>query len=109
MDWREKAPIAITVCDKNGKIIEMNLKAKQVFRKFRENLLGKKIFDCHNEHSKKKLRLMFKNKNINVYTIEKNKLKKLIYQFPWYDKKKFAGYVELSIELPLDIPHFIRN
>lgn len=52
---------------------------------------------------------MFEKKYINTYTIEKNGVKKLIYQFPWEDKNGFAGYVELSMELPEKIPHFKRD
>jgi len=45
----------------------------------------------------------------NVYTIEKQGVKKLIYQAPWYCDGQYSGLVELSIELPPDLPHFIRS
>ena len=52
---------------------------------------------------------LLKKKQLNVYTIEKNGIKKLIYQSPWYVKGEFAGFVELSLEIPFEIPHFIRD
>ena len=45
----------------------------------------------------------------NVYTIEKNGVKKLIYQSPWYKEGIYAGFVEISLEIPLEMPHFIRS
>jgi len=45
----------------------------------------------------------------NIYTIEKNGVKKLIYQSPWYQNGKYAGFVELSLEIPFEMPHFIRS
>ena len=46
---------------------------------------------------------------MNVYTIEKHGIKKLIYQAPWYRDGEFAGLVELAIELPAELPHFVRS
>jgi hypothetical protein len=45
----------------------------------------------------------------NVYTIEKNGVKKLIFQSPWYKDGKYAGLVELSLEIPFELPHFVRT
>ena len=45
----------------------------------------------------------------NVYTIEKNGLKKLIYQSPWYQNGAYAGFIELSLEIPFELPHFVRG
>ncbi len=45
----------------------------------------------------------------NVYTIEKLGVKKLIYQTPWYQDGVFAGLVELSLEIPAEMPHFVRG
>lgn len=108
MNWIKKAPIAITVTDKEGKIMEANDKAKEVFKRFGD-FVGKNLKDCHNEKSKEKIKDMFEKKHINAYTIEKKGVKKLIYQFPWYDDNGFGGYVELSIELPANMPHFVRE
>jgi hypothetical protein len=32
----------------------------------------------------------------------------LIYQSPWYRDGQYAGFVEISLEIPFDMPHFIR-
>ena len=52
---------------------------------------------------------MLKNHNLNAYTIEKNGVKKLVYQSPWFENGEFAGYIELSMELPAEMPHFVRQ
>ena len=45
----------------------------------------------------------------NAYTIEKNGVKKLIYQTPWYENGEFMGLVEFSLEIPFEMPHYIRK
>ncbi len=52
---------------------------------------------------------MMKTRSKNVYTIEKNGIKKLIYQSPWYENGEYAGFVELSLEIPFELPHFVRG
>jgi hypothetical protein len=44
----------------------------------------------------------------NVYTIEKNGVWKLIYQSPWYVAGDYRGLVELAMEIPAELPHFVR-
>jgi hypothetical protein len=41
--------------------------------------------------------------------MEKHGLKKLIYQSPWYDSGQYSGFVEISLPVPFDMPHFIRT
>jgi hypothetical protein len=45
----------------------------------------------------------------NVYTIEKRGVKKLIFQCPWTEEGAYRGFVELSLEIPFDMPHFVRG
>ena len=52
---------------------------------------------------------MLKNPRTNAYTIEKNGIKKLIYQSPWFEKDEFMGFVELSLEIPFEMPNFVRK
>jgi hypothetical protein len=52
---------------------------------------------------------MLKERRPNVYTIEKNGKKKLIYQAPWYDQDRYAGFIELSLDIPFEMPHFVRG
>jgi hypothetical protein len=45
----------------------------------------------------------------NVYTIQKGGVKKLIYQSPWFIGGNYAGFVELSLPIPEQMPHFNRD
>jgi transcriptional regulator with PAS, ATPase and Fis domain len=101
---------AITVCDKNGEIIYMNDKSCQTFLKpGREVLIGKNVLDCHPEPAHSLLADMLQNPRTNAYTIEKNGIKKLIYQTPWYVEKEYMGFMELSLEIPFDMKHMVRS
>jgi transcriptional regulator with PAS, ATPase and Fis domain len=106
IDWSRELPAAVTVCDRNGVILEMNDKAKSTFS---GDLVGKNVLDCHPEPTRTKLSELLATGKSNVYTIEKNGIKKLIYQSPWYRDGQFAGLVEISLELPASLPHFRRD
>lgn len=108
-DWIKEFPSAVTVCDKEGIVLEMNEKAQKTFEKDGGiALIGKNLFDCHPEGAKIKVIGLLSKKQTNVYTIEKNGIKKMIYQSPWLENGEFAGFVEMSLEIPMEIPHFIR-
>ncbi len=110
MDWIKEFNCAITVCDTNGIIVAMNDKSVEVFKdEGGSELIGKNLFDCHPEPSRTKLKQMVEQQTENVYTIEKNGKKKLIYQSPWYEKEIYKGFVELSLEIPFELPHFKRS
>jgi len=51
---------------------------------------------------------MLESGKSNTYTIDKKGAKKMIHQTPWYNNGILMGLVELSIELPEEMPHFIR-
>ncbi|MCM2268036.1 MAG: PAS domain-containing protein [Elusimicrobiales bacterium] len=109
-NWKDGVNFAVTVCDADGKILEMNAKAGATFAKSGGGLLvGKSLLDCHPEPSKSKLKKMLAEPYTNAYTIEKNGVKKLIYQTPWLKDGRPAGLVELSLELPAELPHFVRK
>ncbi len=108
--WINEFNGAVTVCDKEGKILEMNEKAFKTFEKYGgSSLIGKNLLECHPEPSKTKLKEMLSSGETNAYTIEKNGVKKLIYQAPWFSGKKYMGFVELSLEIPFNMPHYIRK
>jgi hypothetical protein len=67
------------------------------------------MLDCHPEPSATLVRDQLANPRVNAYTIEKRGVKKLIYQAPWYRDGAFGGFVELSLVLPAEMPHFIRQ
>ncbi len=107
--WSNELPLAITVMDTNGIIVEMNDRAKATFAKWGgEALIGKSLYDCHNPNSCETIRNLLQENRSNSYTIEKGGKKKLIHQTPWYRDGVIAGLVEISIELPAEMPHFVR-
>ena len=109
-DWIKEFPAAVTVCDEQGIILEMNDKAATTFEKDGgRNLIGRNMLDCHPEHARLKTESLLAGREKNIYTIEKNGIKKLIYQSPWYRDGQYAGFVEISLEIPFDMPHFIRS
>ena len=109
-NWKDGVNFAITVCDADGKIIEMNDRASATFAKNGgQSLLGKNLLDCHPEPARAKVKEMLGKPFTNAYTIEKNGVKKLIYQAPWLKDGKPAGLVELSLEIPATLPHFVRK
>ncbi len=72
-------------------------------------IIGNNLFDCHPPKAAEQLKDLLDNQKTNAYTIEKNGVKKLIYQVPWYENGEFGGLVEFSIEIPFDMPHFVRT
>ncbi len=109
-EWIKEFPAAITVCDADGTILEMNERAARTFEKDGGfALLGKNLLDCHPEPARGKAERLLAAREKNVYTIEKNGVKKLIYQSPWFREARYAGFVELSLEIPFDLPHFVRT
>ena len=101
---------AITVCDREGVILEMNDQAAVTFAADGGRaLIGRNVLDCHPEPGRSKLVALLKTGQTNVYTIEKNGVKKLIYQAPWQRDGAYAGIVELSLEIPFEPPHFVRG
>jgi len=108
-NWSQELSLAVTVMDTEGKILEMNNKACATFAKHGGvELIGKSLYNCHSENSQQKIRQLLIDGDSNTYTIEKSGTKKLIHQTPWYRDGKIAGLVELSIELPKEMAHFIR-
>jgi len=102
-------PSALTISDLSGNIIYMNEKSQQTFAKWGGNsLIGKNLFDCHKDKSKQKMKEMLQNGEGNIYTIEKEGVKKLIYQMPWKQNDTTMGLIELSIVLPDNMKHLTR-
>jgi len=110
MEWIEKLDGSVIVSDLHGKIIYANETAKHTFVKPGDlPLPGRDLMECHNENSKRIIRDIMEKKSKNVYTIEKKGKKKLIYQTPWVVDGELKGLVELSLEIPFDMPHFVRE
>jgi PAS domain S-box-containing protein len=108
--WVEEFAAAVTVTDTEGIILEMNDRAAQAFAgDGGRALIGKNVLDCHPEPARAKLERMTEAQQAHVYTIEKNGKKKLIYQAPWHQDGRYSGFVEIEIEIPFDLPHFVRD
>lgn len=117
--------IAITVCDVDGNILDMNQHSADV-NSHGQKIVGYNLMNCHPEPAKTKLKGLLEHRQLNAYTIEKTvvggqspatdhqppttKVKKLIYQTPWYKEDgQFGGLIEYSIEIPFEMPHFVRQ
>jgi hypothetical protein len=67
------------------------------------------MLDCHPEPSRTKVADMLAEPGVNVYTIEQEGRKRLVYQTTWYDGEAPRGLVEVILELPEEMPHFVRE
>jgi transcriptional regulator with PAS, ATPase and Fis domain len=109
-EWMHSLDAAITICDKKGIIVYMNRKSVETFAKEGgKKLIGSNLMTCHSEEAGKVLQEMLKTGKENIYSIEKNGVKKLIVQKPVYDHGNFDGIMEMSIILPDEMAHFTRN
>ncbi len=107
--WVREFPGAITVCDRAGTILEMNDRSAAVFAADGGRaLIGTNVLGCHPEPSRTQLEGMLASGRTNVYTIEKQGVRKMIFQSPWFRDGAYAGFVELTFEIPAEVPHFIR-
>lgn len=107
-NWAHELPIAITVTDAEANIIYMNDKSVATFEKYGD-IMGQSLYDCHSPASAIIIRKLLAEGGTNTYSIEKNGIKKLIWQSAWFTEGKISGLVEISIVLPEDMQHHIRG
>lgn len=108
--WVQNFPGAITISDPAGVILAMNDKSVEGYAADGGLLLiGTNMLDCHPEPARSKVKEMLEKQQLNVYSIEKHGVKKLIYQTPWSEDGKYCGFIELALEIPFEMPHFIRG
>ena len=81
-EWADEMNCAVTVCDTQGIILYMNEKACRTFAG---------------------------TGGVNAYTIEKKGVRKMIYQTAWKREGVVCGLVEISMEIPGEMPHYIRE
>jgi PAS domain-containing protein len=111
-EWLGKVPVSVTVCDGDGRILEMNEAACRVFEASGgAALIGTNVLDCHPEPARAKLEAMLRSGRRNCYTIRtKSGEKKMILQVPWFGADgERAGLVEFAFSIPEDLPHFDRD
>jgi hypothetical protein len=108
--WVQEFAGAITICDPDGIILEMNGKSVRGYPdQGGAALIGTNMLDCHPEPARTKTRELLDTRRTHVYTIEKRGQKKLVYQAPWYQDGRYRGFVELVLEIPTEMPHFVRQ
>lgn len=107
--WAEGLNCAVTVCDAEGIVLYMNAKSRETFAKSGD-MRGRSLIPCHSPRSQAIIADMLATGRSNCYTIEKQGVRKMIYQTPWRDESgKIAGLVEISMVLPEDLPHYVRS
>jgi len=110
MNWTDGFLGAITVCDCDGIVVYMNDRSKKQFAKSGDDdLMGKSLIDCHPEPARSLLLKMLAKPIPNSYTIEKKGIRKMIHQTPWMENDEFKGVVEMSFEIPMELPHYVRS
>ncbi len=109
--WVKEFPGAITVCDPEGIILEMNERAIKSFQnQGGEKLIGTNLMDCHPEPAREKLKGLMERQEANVYTIEKKGAAVALFiKAPGIGTAKYAGFVEMVLTIPAEMPHFIRE
>lgn len=109
-NWADEFDVAITISDLQGTILYMNDKSASTFEKYGgRELTGTSLKNCHKPESWEKIVNLIDKRKTNCYTIEKEGVKKLIYQAPWYINGEACGLVELSVVLPEKMEHFFRK
>lgn len=109
-NWVNLAAIAVTVTDATGTITEMNPTSIVTFAADGgASLIGSDVLACHPEPARTRLATMYKTHQPNHYTIQKNGQRKIIHQIPLFNEGEFQGYVEISIPIPNELPHFDRG
>jgi DUF438 domain-containing protein len=110
LEWFDQLPCSVTVCDKDYTILYLNDRSAEVNASDGgKTLVGKNLLDCHPPEAKAKLKEVMASGTPNVYTIEKKGAKKVIFQAHWKKRGRLAGLVEITFELPRDMPHFVRT
>lgn len=104
--WVKMFPGMVTVCDPDGVILAMN---DEAMRTYGANLIGQNALDCHPGKSRELFAELLRKPRVNVYMTEKDGARRIVYQCPWHRDGKYAGLVELVMEIPPQMPHFIRQ
>ncbi|MBU0519862.1 diguanylate cyclase [bacterium] len=109
-DWIKGCPAAVTICDENKIIVEMNDAAAEMFQKDGgRDLISSNIQDCHPQKAQEIISKMYEDHQPYIYSITKNGRKKMVYQTPWFRDGKFGGILEILFETPSEVPHFDRD
>lgn len=105
MELFDQLDCAVTACDTEGIVLYQNERSVAV----NGDVGGRSLLPCHNERSLSIIRRLLAEGGRNVYTIEKRGTRKLIYQTVWRRDGAVGGLVEFSMELPDELPHYVRE
>lgn len=103
--WAEELDCAVTVCDTEGTAVYQNARSREV----NGEVCGRSLLPCHNDRSREIIHRLLAEGGRNVYTIEKRGIQKMIYQTAWRSGGEIRGLVEFSMEIPDEMPHYIRQ
>lgn len=103
--WADELDCAVTLCDADGTVCYQNNRSVEV----NGDVRGRSLLPCHNDRSREIIRRLLETGGRNVYTIQKKGVRKLIYQTVWRNEGQIGGLVEFSMELPKEMPHYIRS
>lgn len=106
-DWAKELTCGVTVCDNEANIIYINDRASETFAKYGP-LLGRNLAEFHGPQAWQTIQRLLESGESNSYTIEKQGVRKIIHQTPWFENGKIAGLVELSIIIPNQMVHHVR-
>ncbi len=106
IDWAKTMDAAVCVCDLKGIVTYMNDKGKVDYG---SDLTGKEILACHPEPAKSKFKALLESGKEDIYSIEKNGIKKVVCHLPIMENGVCSGYAEIVKQLPGTVPHFVRK
>jgi len=110
LEWFDELPCSVTVCDADYTALYLNERSAEVNAKDGgKALVGRNLMDCHPPEAQEKLRRVLASGRPNIYTIERNGVRKMIFQAHWKKDGRVGGLVEITFELPAEIPHFVRS
>jgi transcriptional regulator with PAS, ATPase and Fis domain len=110
LKWLDGIEGNITVCDLKGIIVYMNARSAESFKdRGGMSLIGKSLFDCHQETSNIQIQEMLRTGASNVYTVEKKGKRKFVWQAPWLENGVCKGLVEITMPIPSEIRHIVRD
>lgn len=103
--WTDELDCAVTYCDTEGIVLYQNARSRAV----NGDMAGRSLLPCHNARSRAIIDRLLAEGGRNVYTIDKRGVRKLIYQTVWREQGEIRGLAEFSLELPDDMPHYVRE
>lgn len=110
MEWFEHLPCALTVCDRDYKILYLNKAAAEVNAESGgKALIGRSLLDCHPQRARRMLRRVMASGKPHVFTTERRGVKKMVYEAHWQNDGEVGGMVEVYFRLPRKVRNLGRD